>query len=78
VARLATVGLRPAGIDLTIVGARPRLAARLDAMGEVIADVLRLPPTAVAVKVSTGNLTGDEGAGRVISAQAVAVVESLG
>ena len=75
VARLAGAGLRPASVDLVIIGARPRLGSRLDAMRAAIAGLLGLPETAVNVKASTGNLAGDEGAGRSISARAVATVE---
>jgi 2C-methyl-D-erythritol 2,4-cyclodiphosphate synthase len=61
--------------DLTIVGARPRLgAARIERMQQAIAALLELEPAAVSVKASTGNLSGDEGAGRTISASAVVSV----
>ena len=43
VERLAAQGYRPASVDLTIVGARPRLADRLDAMRAAIAQLLGLP-----------------------------------
>jgi 2-C-methyl-D-erythritol 4-phosphate cytidylyltransferase/2-C-methyl-D-erythritol 2,4-cyclodiphosphate synthase len=75
VARLAAAGLRPASLDIVIIGARPRLGSRLDAMRAAIAGLLGLPETAVNVKASTGNLVGDEGAGRSISASAVATLE---
>jgi 2-C-methyl-D-erythritol 4-phosphate cytidylyltransferase/2-C-methyl-D-erythritol 2,4-cyclodiphosphate synthase len=75
VERLARVGLRPAGLDLTIVAARPRLSPFLERMGGQIAEQLGLPAGTVNVKASTGNLAGMEGAGRGASAQAVAVVE---
>ena len=74
VARLAAAGLRPASVDVTIIGARPRLGSRLDAMRAAIADALGLDAALVNVKASTGNLAGDEGAGRTISARAVATV----
>ncbi|HLO36370.1 MAG TPA: 2-C-methyl-D-erythritol 2,4-cyclodiphosphate synthase, partial [Candidatus Deferrimicrobium sp.] len=61
-------------IDCTVVAGRPRLAARLPAMGERIAELLSVDPSAVNVKASTGNLDGMEGAGRGISATAVAVI----
>jgi 2-C-methyl-D-erythritol 2,4-cyclodiphosphate synthase len=75
VARLSEAGLRPASVDVVVIGARPRLGARLDEMRAAIAGLLGLPATAVNVKASTGNLAGDEGAGRSISARAVATVE---
>jgi 2-C-methyl-D-erythritol 2,4-cyclodiphosphate synthase len=75
VARLAGDGWRPSGVDLTIVAARPRLGPHLDAMREAIAASLGAPIEAVNVKASTGNLDGAEGAGRAISALAVATIE---
>ncbi len=77
VARLSDAGLRPASADLTIVTARPRLAGRLDEMRDVIAGILGVSAGAINVKASTGNLGGDEGAGRAISAHAIAAVEPI-
>jgi len=70
------VGLAPAAIDVTIVGARPRLADHLDAMRDRVAELLALDPRAVAVKASTGNLAGFEGAGRGIAARAIVTLEA--
>ena len=72
--RLAAAVLVPAGVDVTVIGARPKLGVRLDAMRDAIAVVLSLDPGAVNVKASTGNLAGDDGAGRSISARAVATL----
>jgi 2-C-methyl-D-erythritol 4-phosphate cytidylyltransferase / 2-C-methyl-D-erythritol 2,4-cyclodiphosphate synthase len=72
--RLAAAGLSPVSVDVTVLAARPRLGSRLDEMRDAIAMLLGLPPAAVNVKASTGNLSGDEGAGRSVSAQAVATV----
>jgi 2-C-methyl-D-erythritol 4-phosphate cytidylyltransferase/2-C-methyl-D-erythritol 2,4-cyclodiphosphate synthase len=74
VARVAAAGYRPAGVDLTIVAARPRLAPLLDSMADAIAALLELPRDRVNVKASTGNLDGMEGAGRGIAAHAVATL----
>jgi 2-C-methyl-D-erythritol 4-phosphate cytidylyltransferase/2-C-methyl-D-erythritol 2,4-cyclodiphosphate synthase len=76
VARLAEAGFRPVSVDLTIVAARPRLAGRLDEMRAAVAALVGLDIERVNVKASTGNLAGMEGAGRGISAQAVALVET--
>lgn len=76
--RVNGAGYAPLAIDLTVVGARPRLARRLDAMATSIAGLVGLPVDRVNVKASTGNLAGFEGAGRGISARAVAVVGPLG
>jgi 2-C-methyl-D-erythritol 4-phosphate cytidylyltransferase/2-C-methyl-D-erythritol 2,4-cyclodiphosphate synthase len=74
VERLTAAGMRPASIDVTIIGARPRFGSRLDAMRAAIAATVGLDVARVNVKGSTGNLAGDEGAGRSISARAVATV----
>jgi 2-C-methyl-D-erythritol 4-phosphate cytidylyltransferase/2-C-methyl-D-erythritol 2,4-cyclodiphosphate synthase len=75
VGRLRAAGYAAREVDVTIVGARPRLGeARLDAMRGAIASLLGLDVAQVSVKASSGNLAGDEGAGRVISARAVASV----
>jgi 2C-methyl-D-erythritol 2,4-cyclodiphosphate synthase len=47
-------------------------------MRHAIAEVLGLDTAAVSVKASTGNLSGDAGAGRVVEAQAIATVARLG
>ena len=74
VERLAERDLAPGTVDLVIIGARPKLGARLDAMRAAIAATLGVDEGAVNVKASSGNLAGDEGAGRSISARAVATV----
>ena len=74
VARLASAGLVPAAVDIVIIGARPRLGPRLDAMRAAVASTLGIGPDAVNVKASTGNLAGADGAGRSVSARVVATV----
>lgn len=75
-ARLADGGWRPAGLDLTIVAARPRLGAHLEAIRASIAGILDLEAEVVNIKASTGNLDGSEGAGRSISTLALATIET--
>ena len=75
--RLTDAGWRPASIDVTVIAARPRLGDHLDAMADSIAAVIGLDRSAVNVKASTGNLDGAEGAGRSISAVAIAMVARL-
>jgi 2-C-methyl-D-erythritol 4-phosphate cytidylyltransferase/2-C-methyl-D-erythritol 2,4-cyclodiphosphate synthase len=77
VERVAQAGFRPSNVDLVIVGARPRLGDRLDAMRGSIARLVGLAEDAVNVKASTGNLAGMEGAGRGISARAIAQLEAV-
>jgi 2-C-methyl-D-erythritol 4-phosphate cytidylyltransferase/2-C-methyl-D-erythritol 2,4-cyclodiphosphate synthase len=72
--RLRERGLEPGTVDLVIIGARPKLGPRLDGMRAAIAATLGIDEGAVNVKASSGNLAGDEGAGRSISARAVATV----
>jgi 2-C-methyl-D-erythritol 4-phosphate cytidylyltransferase/2-C-methyl-D-erythritol 2,4-cyclodiphosphate synthase len=75
VGRLRDAGFVPASIDVTVVGSRPRLGgARLDAMRSAVAAITGLMSERVAVKASTGNLSGDEGAGRAIRATSMATV----
>jgi 2-C-methyl-D-erythritol 4-phosphate cytidylyltransferase/2-C-methyl-D-erythritol 2,4-cyclodiphosphate synthase len=76
VRRVEAAGWGITGVDVTIVAARPRLAAHLDAMRDATAGLLGLSPAAVNVKASTGNLDGSEGAGRSISALATASLEA--
>ncbi|HTK44456.1 MAG TPA: 2-C-methyl-D-erythritol 2,4-cyclodiphosphate synthase [Patescibacteria group bacterium] len=77
-ARLAAAGWVPASVDVTIRAARPRLAPHLPAMRDAIARLLGLGDAAVSVKASTGNLSGDAGAGRVIEAEAIATIARSG
>ena len=65
-----------ASVDLTIVAARPRLAGHLEAMRAAIAALLGVETSIVNVKASSGNLAGDEGAGRSVSAVAIASLEA--
>jgi 2-C-methyl-D-erythritol 4-phosphate cytidylyltransferase/2-C-methyl-D-erythritol 2,4-cyclodiphosphate synthase len=75
VGRIGAAGWTVGNLDVTIVAARPRLGARLDAMRAAIAGTLGVEITRVNVKASTGNLGGDEGAGRSMTAFAVASLE---
>lgn len=78
VRRVQEAGLRPRWLDLTIVGRRPWLEAHLPAMQSAIARLCGLPVEQVSVKASTGNLDGMEGAGRGMSAVAIALLEAAG
>jgi 2-C-methyl-D-erythritol 2,4-cyclodiphosphate synthase len=74
VAQLGAAGWRPAAVDLTIRGARPRLAGHLPAMRDAVSGLLGVDAGAVSVKASTGNLSGDAGAGRVVEAEALVTI----
>jgi 2-C-methyl-D-erythritol 2,4-cyclodiphosphate synthase len=71
---LADAGWQPESIDLSIRGARPWLERHLPSMRAAIAALLQLDVSVVSVKASTGNLSGDAGAGRTIEAEAIATV----
>jgi 2-C-methyl-D-erythritol 4-phosphate cytidylyltransferase/2-C-methyl-D-erythritol 2,4-cyclodiphosphate synthase len=74
-AAAAGAGWRPSSVDVTVIGSRPKLGGRrLDAMADRVAVLLGLDRRAVALKAATGNLAGDEGAGRVIRATAAVTV----
>jgi 2C-methyl-D-erythritol 2,4-cyclodiphosphate synthase len=73
--RVEGAGLLVTGADITILGARPRLGgSRLEEMAHVIAAAAGVDPGRVSVKATTANLSGDEGAGRVISASCLVSV----
>jgi 2-C-methyl-D-erythritol 4-phosphate cytidylyltransferase/2-C-methyl-D-erythritol 2,4-cyclodiphosphate synthase len=75
--RVHSAGSLVSSADVTILGARPRLGAkRLDAMAAIIAGLMHVDAERVSVKAATGNLSGDEGAGRVISASCLVSVVS--
>jgi len=78
IGRVVEAGFDVGHVDVTIVAARPRLADRLDEIRERIAQLLRVEAGRINVKASTGNLFGMEGAGRGISARAVATLERRG
>lgn len=75
--RLASAGWRPASVDVTVIAARPRLGDHLEAMRAAIGNLLGLDVAAVNVKASSGNLDGADGAGRSISAVAIAMVARI-
>ena len=73
--RVEAAGWRPVAVDLTIIAARPRLGTHLEPIRQSIAALLGMAHDAINVKASSGNLDGAEGAGRSISALAIATVE---
>ncbi len=71
---IGDAGFRPVGVDVTVVGARPRLGVHLGEIRASVARLLDLAPERVSVKASTANYDGMEGAGRGMSAHAIATV----
>jgi 2-C-methyl-D-erythritol 4-phosphate cytidylyltransferase/2-C-methyl-D-erythritol 2,4-cyclodiphosphate synthase len=67
-----TAGWAVESVQVAVVGARPKLGGqRLDAMVQNVAGLLAISRGQVSITASTGNLSGDEGAGRTISATAL-------
>jgi 2-C-methyl-D-erythritol 4-phosphate cytidylyltransferase/2-C-methyl-D-erythritol 2,4-cyclodiphosphate synthase len=75
--RVSAAGWRVTSVDLTIVGARPRLGGLLEGMRDAIATTIGVDADLISVKASSGNLSGMEGAGRGISANAVAAIDRI-
>jgi len=74
--RLGAAGWRAGTLDVTVIGARPRLGPWLDAIRASIAAAVGVDEGDVNVAASTGNLSGDEGAGRTIAARVVATIRA--
>ncbi|MEX2548396.1 MAG: 2-C-methyl-D-erythritol 2,4-cyclodiphosphate synthase, partial [Chloroflexota bacterium] len=75
VRRSSEAGWKVDRAQVAIVGSRPHLGGRrLDEMGAAIANLIGAEQESVAVTASTGNLSGPEGAGRVIRATALVTV----
>jgi 2-C-methyl-D-erythritol 2,4-cyclodiphosphate synthase len=77
VRRVSAAGWRVTSVDLTIVGARPRIGGLLEGMRDAIAMTIGVDADLISVKASSGNLSGMEGAGRGISANAVAAIDRI-
>jgi 2-C-methyl-D-erythritol 4-phosphate cytidylyltransferase / 2-C-methyl-D-erythritol 2,4-cyclodiphosphate synthase len=72
--RMSAAGLRPIGVDLTIVAVRPAVAPKREAMEDRITELLGLSAGSVSVKGTTSDGLGFAG-GEGIAAHAVASVE---
>lgn len=71
-------GWRLNNLDSVVVCERPRLAPHIDAMRQLIADDLRAPLEAVAVKATTSEKLGFTGREEGIAAQAVVTLVPRG
>lgn len=78
VQRAAEVGVQPLWVDLLITASAPKLAPYLDEIGANVAGLLGIPTDRVSAKASTGNLVGDEGAGKAIRCAAILVAQRRG
>jgi 2-C-methyl-D-erythritol 2,4-cyclodiphosphate synthase len=78
VERAAAVGVQPLWVDLLITASAPKLAPHLDEIGANVAGLLGIPVDRVSAKASSGNLVGDEGAGKAIRCAAILVAQRRG
>ena len=78
VERAAAVGVQPLWVDLLITASAPKLAPYLDEIGANVASLLGIPVDRVSAKASSGNLVGDEGAGKAIRCAAILVAQRRG
>src|SRR5207247_10127885 len=78
VGRLAAAGWRPEAVAITITAARPRPGSDLPGMHQAVATLVGVAPDHVSIQASSGNLSGDDGAGRTLSALASATIVASG
>ncbi len=75
--RLTDNGYRIVNVDSTIVAQAPKLAPFIDIMRENIAKALEINVDRVSVKATTEEKLGFTGNGDGISAQAIALIETI-
>jgi 2-C-methyl-D-erythritol 2,4-cyclodiphosphate synthase len=75
--RLRDTGFAIVNIDATIIAQAPRMAPHIAAMTSNIAETLGISPAQVNVKAKTTERLGFTGRGEGISAQAVALIETV-
>ena len=73
----AAGGYAPGQADLTVIGERPRLAPRREAVRESVAAVLGTPPGALGLKATTTDGMGFPGRGEGLAVQALVRLDSL-
>ena len=72
--RVREAGFEPRSLDVTVMLAKPKLAANIQAMRARLAEATSLPPGRVSVKAKSMNGVGPVGEGRAYAAQAAALV----
>lgn len=75
--RVRASGFRVSNLDCIVFAERPKLSTHKPAIQERIAGLLELVPDAVGVKAKTGEGLGAVGTGQAITAQCVALLESI-
>jgi len=68
-------GWVPVNLDATLIAERPRISGRIIEMKAALAASTGLPSSAIGVKATTNEGTGDLGRGVAIAAHAVALIE---
>jgi len=74
--KVTEAGYQIVNLDCVVNAERPKLADYMDAIRHRIAGILHLSPHDVGLKAKTGEGMGPVGAGDVIEARCVALVES--
>ena len=69
-------GWRLGNVDLTVMAQAPRLASRIDAMREILAQDLECSPAQIGIKATTTEKLGFIGREEGIAAAAVVLLES--
>lgn len=73
--RVTAAGWRLVNLDCVVVAERPRLSPAKDRITARIAEILRVEPRQVNVKAKTGEGLGPVGAGEMIEARCVVLVQ---
>lgn len=77
IAALRERGWSPVNVDATLIAEKPKIAARLVEMKNVLAHSTGLSPDAIGVKATTNEGSDDIGRGLAIAAHAVALIQKL-
>lgn len=75
--KVVEAGFRIVNLDCVVHAERPKLSDYMDAIRHRIAGILELTPHDVGLKAKTGEGVGPVGAGEVIEARCVALVETI-
>ncbi|MEM7256661.1 MAG: 2-C-methyl-D-erythritol 2,4-cyclodiphosphate synthase [Pseudomonadota bacterium] len=78
IALIAQKNLVPVNLDITIVAQQPKLQPYIEAMCQVVADVIGISREQVNVKATTSERLGFTGREEGIAAHAVVLLESTG
>ncbi|GAC1400072.1 MAG: 2-C-methyl-D-erythritol 2,4-cyclodiphosphate synthase [Chloroflexota bacterium] len=77
VQRVHASGYRLVNIDIVVVAERPKIAPYAELIRERLDSMLGIGTSFIGLKATTTEGTGPEGRGEAMSAQAIALIESL-